>query len=67
MVTTNITALAPKAVTTVRVPVSQTPEVYATTGLQVDARVVLSGGVTDAKPSNDHRIETYVPPVSTYP
>ena len=66
-VTTNITALAPNAVTTVRVPVSQTPEVYATTGLQVDARVVLSGGVTDAKPSNDHRIETYVPPVNTNP
>jgi len=65
VVTANITTLAPNAVTTVRVPISQAPETYATTGLQVDARVVLSGGVKDSKPANDHRVESYVPAGST--
>ena len=67
VVTTNITALAPNAVTTVRVPISQAPDTYATSGLTVDARVVLSGGVRDAKPSNNSRVETYAPAGSTTP
>jgi len=65
MVTTNITSLAPNAVTTVRVPLSQPPEAYATTGLTVNAQVVLSGGLQDAKPSNNTRIETYAPAAAT--
>jgi len=65
VVTTNITALAPNAVTTVRVPISQAPDTYAASGLTVDARVVLSGGVRDAKPSNNSRVETYAPTGST--
>lgn len=60
VITSNITSLAPDAVTTVRIPIARMPAQTAA-GLRVDARVVLSGGVKDAKPSNDRRIETYVP------
>jgi hypothetical protein len=56
----NITTLAPNAVTTVRVPIIR-PPTTGTTELQVDARVSLSGGLIDAKPFNDQRIETYAP------
>ncbi len=56
----NITTLAPNAVTTVLVPITR-PPVAGSGELVVDSRVSLSGGVTDAKPSNDQRIETYAP------
>ncbi len=58
VITSNITSLAANAVTTVRVPISRPPAAGVTT-MNVDARVVLSGGLQDAKPSNDHRVETY--------
>lgn len=61
MVTTNnITTLAPNAVTTVRVPINR-PPTSGTAELQVDAGVAISGGLIDAKPSNDRKIETYAP------
>ena len=59
VVAANITALAPNAVQSVRLPITQPPSAYPN-GLQVDSKVVLSGGVIDAKPSNDRRVETYV-------
>jgi hypothetical protein len=58
--THNITTLAPNAVTTVRVPITR-PPTAGTAQLQVDSGVSLSGGLIDAKPSNDRRIETYAP------
>ncbi len=58
--THNITTLAPNAVTTVSVPITRPPNA-GTAQLQVDAGVSLSGGLIDAKPSNDRRIETYAP------
>ena len=58
-VTTNITSLVPNAVQTVRIPISQPPAAEASS-IRVDARVLLSGGYQDAKPSNDRRVETYV-------
>ena len=60
VVSKNITSLAPNAVQTVRVPISQPADAYVN-GLRVEAQVVLSGGLKDAKPSNDRRVETYVP------
>lgn len=54
----NITTLAPKAVTTVRVPISRSLANQGTT-MRVDAQVSLSNGVVDAKPSNDRRVENY--------
>ena len=67
VVTNNITALAPNAVTTVRVPIPQAPDTYSASGLTVDARVMLSAGVRDAKPSNNSRVETYAPASGTTP
>jgi hypothetical protein len=59
MVSTNLTTLSPGAVQTVRIPISQ-PPVGASSALNVDSRVVLSGGARDSKPSNDRRVERYV-------
>jgi hypothetical protein len=59
----NITTLAPNAVTTLRVPITR-PPVAGSGGLVVDSRVSLTGGVTDAKPSNDSRVESYAPAVT---
>jgi uncharacterized membrane protein len=59
----NITTLAPNGVTTVRVPVIR-PAVTGTSDYQVEAQVSLSGGIVDAKPVNDRRIESYAPVVS---
>ncbi len=56
--TVNLTTIAPDAVRTVRVPVTLSP---ASGGFTVDSQVVLAGGLIDAKPSNDRRVETYVP------
>ena len=54
-VNSNITTLDPNAVQTIRVPIQQ----HTSTTLRYDSRVQLSGGFTDAKPSNDRRAETY--------
>lgn len=59
VVNSNITTLAPNAVTTVRVPIGRTAASGST--MTVDSSVVLSGGRTDAKPSNDRRVESYAP------
>jgi hypothetical protein len=59
----NITSLAPGDVRTVSVPLYQPAAAY-TNGIQVDSRVLLSGGHIDAKPSNNHRMETYVAPTA---
>ncbi len=61
--TVNITSLAPDAVQTVRVPITQSPAT-ATSSFTIDSRVVLSGGLKDVKPSNDRRVETYASAVS---
>lgn len=61
VVSSNINSLASNAVTTVRVPITRPPAAGVTT-MNVDAQVVLSGGVQDAKPSNDRRVETYAAP-----
>lgn len=58
-VTSNLTTLAPGAVQTVRVPISQSAVIGATP-LNLDSRVVLSGGLRDSKPSNDRRSESYM-------
>ena len=58
-VTTTLTNLAVNGVQTVRVPIT----VPTATSLRYDSRVSISGHV-DAKPSNDRRVETYVPVVS---
>ena len=57
VVDSNITALAVGAVQVVRVPVSQ----QAAASIRFESKVSLSSGRTDAKPSNDWRVETYVP------
>lgn len=59
----NITTLAPDAVTTVRVPITR-PPVSGSGNLVVDSMVSLSGGLKDAKPTNDRRVESYAPAVS---
>jgi hypothetical protein len=60
MVNSNITYLDVNAVQTVRVPIPKT-----TTGsLRYDSRVMLADGRRDAKPSNDRRVEVYVPAAS---
>jgi hypothetical protein len=60
VVTANLTSLAPNAVQTVRVPISRPPSGYPN-GMRIESKVVISGGMTDVKPSNDRRVETYVP------
>ena len=59
----NITTLAPNGVTTVRVPVVQAA-VSGASEFKVDAQVFLSGGIVDAKPNNDRRVESYAPAIS---
>lgn len=58
--THNITTLAPNATATVRVPVTR-PLLDNAQVFQVDASVSLSGGIVDAKPSNDRRVESHAP------
>jgi len=57
MISANITSLAPNAVQTIRVPIAQQNPAK----LRYDSRVRLSGGVRDSKPSNDRRVDQYVP------
>lgn len=59
VVNSNITLLNPNAVQTIRVPIQQS----SATPLRYDSRVTLSGGLKDAKPSNDRRAESYAPAV----
>jgi hypothetical protein len=56
-VTSNITSLDVNAVHAVRVPITR----QTATHLRYDSKVILSGGYRDAKPSNDRRVESYVP------
>lgn len=58
-VTRNVTALAPNAVTTVQVPISNPPSA-GNSSFNVLSQVRVSSGVRDAKPSNDRRSENYV-------
>jgi Subtilase family len=60
VVNTNITTLGVNAVQTIRIPITQANA----QSLRFDSRVKLSGGRSDAKPSNDRRVETYVPAVT---
>jgi hypothetical protein len=59
VVNTNITTLGVNGVQTIRIPINQANA----QSLRFDSRVKLSGGRSDAKPSNDRRVETYVPAV----
>ncbi len=59
VISSNITQLAPNAVAAVNVPVNYPPA--GSNPLTVDANVSLSAGVGDSKPSNNHRVATYVP------
>lgn len=56
-ITSNITSLPANKVTIVRVPIP----VETATSLRYESRVSLSGGLKDAKSSNDRRVETYAP------
>jgi hypothetical protein len=62
VVNANITSLAPNGVQTLRVPISQQVSANLQT-LRYDSRVRLSGSVKDSKPSNDRRVDQYVPAV----
>lgn len=55
--TSNITSLGVNSVSIVRVPIP----VETARGLRFESRVSLSGGLKDAKSSNDRRVETYAP------
>lgn len=57
VVNSNITSLPVNGVRTIRVPL---PQVAGST-IRYDSKVSLSGGLIDAKPSNDRRVEKYVP------
>lgn len=57
VVNSNITSLAVGGVQALRVPISQP----AAASMRFESKVNLSGGRQDAKPSNDLRVETYVP------
>jgi hypothetical protein len=57
VVTSNITSLPVNGVQAVRVPISQP----TSSGMSYNSVVKLSSGRTDAFPSNDSRVETYVP------
>ncbi len=57
VVNSNITTLPVNGVQTLRVPL---PLAVGKT-IRYDSKVTLSGGLTDAKPSNDRRSESYVP------
>ena len=59
-INSNISTLLANSVQTIRVPIPGSVAADA----RYDSKVTLSGGRKDAKPSNDHRVETYVPPAS---
>jgi hypothetical protein len=56
----NITTLLPNAIQTFTLPLSAASW-NAATPLQFDTSVWLSGGVTDANPTNNRRVESYLP------
>jgi len=60
VVNSNITSLAVNAVQVVLVPISQ----QVAASVSYASSVGLSGGIKDAKPSNDRRSETYAPAVA---
>jgi hypothetical protein len=60
VVNANITSLAPNAVHALRVPITQ-QAVVNSAGFRYDSRVRISGAVADAKPSNDRRVDQYLP------
>lgn len=60
VVDANIATLPVNGVRTLRVPINQ----QTSTGMRYDTRVRLSDGRSDAKPSNNRRVETYVPAVA---
>ena len=60
MVTSNITSLPVNGVRAVRVPITQS----ASGSMRYDSRVRVTGGLSDAKPSNDRRVEIYAPAVA---
>ncbi len=60
VVNANITSLAPNAVHAVRVPITQQAAANSG-GLRYESRVRISGSVADAKPSNDRRVDQYLP------
>ncbi len=57
MVTSNITTIPVNGVKAVRIPITQS----TANVMRYDSRVSVSGGINDAKPSNDRRIESYAP------
>lgn len=59
VVGSNITTLPVNGVRNIRVPINQP----TAAGMRYDSSVRLSDGRSDAKPSNDRRVETYVPAV----
>jgi hypothetical protein len=60
-ISANITSLAPNAVKTIHVPISQNASNHPDQ-LRYDSRVRISGGIKDSKPSNDRRVDRYVVP-----
>lgn len=57
--TANITTLPPNGVRTVRVPLTRGPN-DGLTNLRVETSVSPGGGVSDRKPANNRRVDTYV-------
>lgn len=57
--TVNITTLPPNGVRTVRVPLTRGPK-DGLTNLRVETSVSAGGGVSDRKPANNRRVDTYV-------
>jgi hypothetical protein len=56
----NITTLAPGEIRTLTIPINDS-RLQASESFQFDSTVSLSGGQTDSNPSNDRRVETFVP------
>jgi subtilisin family serine protease len=60
LVRSNITSLLPNAVYTLQLPIPQ-PAGSNTAALRYDTNLRLSGGIIDSKPSNNRRVDQYVP------
>ena len=59
----NVTTLMPNAIQTFTLPLPSSTWNSATP-LSIDSSVWLTGGKTDANPSNNRRVESYVPPAN---
>jgi len=59
----NVTTLMPNAIQTFTLPLPSSSWNSATP-LNIDSSVWLTGGKTDANPSNNRRVESYVPPAN---